>query len=138
MPASPHHIPEFGEAVKRVLDEHGLSLRGQKIRTGIDHMTMKDMCDGLRPRLEKVEQFARAFGLDVNEWRELAGYPRVEEGDPDRLAAQLIKVLGGASSEEDEDFGDIRASDGAGNPDDLKVLRAVERLLRNRREGGEG
>jgi hypothetical protein len=41
-------------------------------------MTMQSMAQGLIPRLEKVEQFARAFGLDVNEWRVLAGYPAVE------------------------------------------------------------
>lgn len=79
---TPHHIPAFGEAVKALLRAHGLSLRSQKIRTGIDHMTMKDMCDGIRPRLEKVEQFARAFGEDVNRWRMLAGYEPVEEMIP--------------------------------------------------------
>lgn len=78
----PHHIPAFGTAVKAVLHERGLSLRGQRLHTGIDHMTMKEMADGLPPRLEKVEQFARAFELDVNEWRALAGYDRVDAGPP--------------------------------------------------------
>lgn len=77
-----HHRAEFGEAVKRVLASHGLSLRSQRIRTGIDHMTMKSMCDGLVPRLEKVEQFANAFGLDVNEWRALAGYEPLPASSP--------------------------------------------------------
>lgn len=73
-----HNNPKFGEAVKAVLAEHGLTLRGQRVRTGIDHSTMKNMCDGWPTTLERVEQFARAFHLDVNEWRELAGYPRVQ------------------------------------------------------------
>jgi len=81
--------PEFGEAVRRVLQEHGLTLRAQRIRTGIDHTTMKSMCDGIPGRLEKIEQFARAFSLDLNEWRRLAGYEPVE----DATCRQAVNAL---------------------------------------------
>lgn len=71
-------LPQFGEAVARVLEEHGLSDRAAQYRTGIDRITMADMRNGYIPRVEQVEKFARGFGLDVNEWREMAGYERVE------------------------------------------------------------
>ena len=86
-----HHRPEFGEAVKQVLQQHGLSLRSQRIRTGIDHMTMKGMCDGIPPRLEKVEQFAKSFKLNVGAWRVLAGYDPVEPS-PDDAAEALLEA----------------------------------------------
>jgi transcriptional regulator with XRE-family HTH domain len=73
---------EFGEAVKRVLEEHGLSLRGARIRTGIDHVTLSDMASGYVPRMEKTIQFARGFELDVNEWLELAGYDPIRDERP--------------------------------------------------------
>lgn len=71
--------PEFGEAVRAVLSERALSLRQQRRFTGIDHVTMADMCEGFVPRMERVLQFARAFDLDENEWLEQAGYGRVNE-----------------------------------------------------------
>ncbi len=67
-------LPQFGEAVSRVLKEHGLSDRAAQFRTGIDRITLASMRSGYQVSLEKVEQFALAFGLDVNEWRALGGY----------------------------------------------------------------
>ena len=64
-----------------MVEEHGLTFRGQRIRTGLNHVTVGDMASGIVPSLDTVEKFARGFGLDVNEWRALAGYERVED-DP--------------------------------------------------------
>lgn len=64
----------FGSRVRAVLDERALSLRQGRIRTGIDIETLSRMRQGEVPRLDKVEAFARGFGLDINEWRVLAGY----------------------------------------------------------------
>lgn len=36
------------------------------------------MAAGRIPAMESVVKFAQGFGLDVNEWLELTGYPRVE------------------------------------------------------------
>lgn len=88
--------PAFGDAVRRLLESHGLSLRAARIRTGIDHVTLSDMAAGYVPRVEQVEKLARGFGLDVNQWRELAGYPRVE-GDPS--PESVLADLGALSDE---------------------------------------
>ena len=81
----PFFDPERGEEVDRVLKSRGESLRGQKRLTKIDHMTMKEMVDGYRVRLEKVESFATGFGLSVNYWRQRFGYDPVEPS-PDPAA----------------------------------------------------
>jgi len=144
-----YHKPEFGEAVRRVLQEHGLTLRAQRIRTGIDHTTMKSMCDGLPGRLEKIEQFARAFNLDVNEWRKLAGFDPVDATNPDAAADQLLDALDQADLPEltyEPDFSDIRV-DGfegvegieAGDVEILnEVVRTVAARIAKRRQQGKG
>jgi hypothetical protein len=68
-----------GEAVDRVIREHGLSLRQARIRTGIDIDTLGRMRSGEVVRMDKVVAFARGFRLPVNEWLELYGYEPVED-----------------------------------------------------------
>jgi hypothetical protein len=70
---------QLGVAVKRVLDERGETLRGQRRLTGVSHVTVQAMLQGVVPQMETVAAFARGFGLDVNEWLELAGYDQVED-----------------------------------------------------------
>lgn len=72
----------FAEAVQQVLDERGLTLRSQRQRTGLAHSTILTWLQGVRPRMEAVIQWANGFGLDVNEWLELAGYARIETREP--------------------------------------------------------
>lgn len=76
----PRVDPAFGQAVTQVLSDHQLGKRQQTVRTGLDHVTIGKMMDGIIPSVETVERFARGFQLDVNEWRTLAGYEPVESG----------------------------------------------------------
>lgn len=101
--------------------------------------------DGIIPSLDTVERFARGFGLDVNEWRELAGYEPILPTEPteptyaevfaegyramkERLAAQGIPApskganLGGSAG--------LTAEDAAAE------IAELERVLR--RLAGEG
>lgn len=64
----------------QVLTEHQLGKRQQTVRTGLDHVTIGKMMDGIIPSVETVEKFARGFKLDVNDWRTRAGYEPVESG----------------------------------------------------------
>lgn len=83
---------QFGEAVTQLLKDQGnLSLQGARLRTGIDHNTLSRMKQGEVPRVDKVLDFARGFGLDVNEWLELAGYEPVEETNVERMAERVVE-----------------------------------------------
>lgn len=132
MPAPSRLNPAFGEAVRRVLQEHGLSLRGQRVRTGIGHMTMKDMCDGIVPSLEKLEDFARGFELDINEWRALAGYPRIEDK---RSLGTIIRDRAAGRSYHAEEGATAAGYEGGPSPQTQEVLRAAEILLRDEERG---
>jgi hypothetical protein len=85
--------PSFGAAVTRVLQERGLSQRSASYQTGIDRFTLADMQRGVVPKMEKVLQFARSFGLDENEWLELSGYGRVGEESGAQILAEGLLAL---------------------------------------------
>ncbi len=88
----PQVRPEFGEAVRRVLSEQGLTLRGASLRTGLNHVTVMNMTNGVVPRSETVLRFARGFGLHVNHWLELAGYEPLDGGAEERADA-LMRLI---------------------------------------------
>lgn len=69
---------EFGEAVRKLLGERGLSLRQAKYKTGIDHATIMDMSHGFVPRQDLVMQWAQGLGESVNKWLRLAGYQPID------------------------------------------------------------
>lgn len=86
--------PTFGAKVTQIVDEHGLSLQGTSFRTGIDRYTIGQMKKGYVPRMERVLDFARGFGLNENEWLGFAGYEPIEA--PPQT---MVRLLGG--TEED-------------------------------------
>lgn len=88
---------QFGDAVSRVLLERKASLRGQRRLTGIDHATMSDMKAGVIPRMDKVIDFARGLGLDVNEWLALANYEPIWDADREfnEQLREIIEEFGG-------------------------------------------
>lgn len=57
-----------------------MGFRAADLKTGVNYNTISRMASGFVPEMESVVRFARGFGLDVNEWLELAGYPRIESG----------------------------------------------------------
>lgn len=68
----------LSEAVRDVLSRRNLSINAASKRLRIDRNTLTRFSEGIPMRLELVEQFARGLGEDINRWRSLAGYPRVE------------------------------------------------------------
>jgi len=69
-----------------------MSNRGADRKTQVNYVTIGRMAEGYVPEMESVVKFAQGFGLDVNEWLELAGYERVE--DPAmKQALDAVSVL---------------------------------------------
>jgi transcriptional regulator with XRE-family HTH domain len=116
----------FGEAVRCVLAERGLSLRQARNRTGVDVDTLSRMRQNEVPRLDKVEAFARAFHLDVNEWRQLAGYQPVEDERPalDRVRETARTLT------YDEDLEGVTVAGYRGSEVSPEDAEALDRLYR--------
>lgn len=120
---------EFGAAVRQLLDERGLSLRQARNRTGVDTDTLSRMRQDEVPRLDKVEAFARGFGLDVNAWRVLGGYEPVRDNRPalERIREDRKEL----EYEPDLSRVTIRAFEGWDHlpPEDLEIIDDVLRAL---------
>ena len=64
-------------AVREVLQARNLNPYAIHVRYGISRESLTKLVNGIPPSVEVVERFARALNLNVNDWRELCGYPRV-------------------------------------------------------------
>ena len=74
----PERINEaFGAWVRDLMDSRTLSLRQTRNRTGVDIDTISRMRSNEVPRVDKVIDFARGFGEDINVALKLAGYPPI-------------------------------------------------------------
>jgi hypothetical protein len=137
---------EFGAAVKRVLAEHNQSFRGQRTRTGLAHVTVMNMAQGIVPEMQTVVKFAAGFGLDVNEWLALAGYEPISSGGESEetafFRAHLAKRRAIAEELGMEDQGQARDTGGAAmTPEeaeaDLREWREFLLWKKARQERGE-
>ncbi|MDO8732117.1 MAG: hypothetical protein Q7L55_06040, partial [Actinomycetota bacterium] len=128
-----------GSAVRLVLEKHGLGYRAQERRTRLDHVTVSRMASGYVPSMPTVIQFAQGFGLDVNEWLELAGYPRIEPSLTDSVRT-VVTHAEELTYEPEFDEVDVSGFHGAENlsPHDREVLNRVARafLSEKRRRAG--
>lgn len=99
------------------MERHGLTARGQRVRTGIAHSTLTNWKHGVRPGVEAVVQFARGLGEDVGEALRAAGYTDLSN---ERLV-------------QDSDAAEKAAQDTAARAADILRLD-FERLFRDRTE----
>lgn len=115
-----------------------LSQNQLSIHSGLDRFTISRWEQGIVPRLDLVERFARAYDLDVNEWREANGFPRVTETDPARAGEAFVQAVEAQpAQDEDEEFANLKILGWEGDdipPNDLRLLREAARALRRVRE----
>jgi hypothetical protein len=92
MSQSREGVGRYGQAVKRVLDDHKATYRSQRARTGLPHSTVVNWVQGVPPTMEGVVAFARGFDEDVNEWLKLAGFPTLPPRGSDVLISGLFEL----------------------------------------------
>lgn len=80
------------QAVQAELDRRNLTLNAFSQRYGFDRGTFTRFANTGHATLEFVERWARTMDLDVNHWRELCGYPRVESSPTDGLRAAIKHI----------------------------------------------
>jgi hypothetical protein len=115
----------FGEWVKEVLQRHGLSFRGQRVRTGIDHVTVLTWTQGGKPSVEQVAQFALGLNENITEAMRLAGFS-------DLLGEIVIAArLAGLEDAEVQKRVEARESQLAELQTENRRLREGNRLMRD-------
>lgn len=114
----------LADRTQDALRQKNLTPHAAHLRLRMSRESINKLLNGTPIQLELVEQFARGLGLDVNEWRELAGYPRVETG-PDRPARPELTYEPDLS---DVDVSGFRGAEGI-PPGDLERINEVVRDL---------
>ncbi|MDO8613564.1 MAG: helix-turn-helix transcriptional regulator [Dehalococcoidia bacterium] len=126
-------------AIRKLREELGLSYAQMGIRTGLDGSTIYKLEQSGRSSMETVVAFAESFGLDVNEWREMFGYPRIEPSLTDAVRT-VVTHAEELTYEPDLDEVDVSGFHGAEkfSPADIAELNRVARavLSEKRRRGG--
>lgn len=81
--------------MQAALEARNLTRHAAHMRLEISRPAIEKLWNGHEVELDVVERFARGLGLDVNEWRELWGYPVVRSGAEILLAGvvELRKEL---------------------------------------------
>jgi transcriptional regulator with XRE-family HTH domain len=117
----------LAEAVQKVLTDRNLSVNSASQRTKLDRNTLKRFTLGIPPVLEKLEQFARALQLDVNEWRVKCGYPTV--GMDARLQEGVERIVAEVGEHFTISTEDLTVGDATPEGIDAKLARIRERAL---------
>lgn len=131
----------LAQAVENALRERNLTVNAASIRLGIDRNALTRFKAGKPLTLELVERFARGLRYDVNEWRELCGYPRIEPSDPNEALDVVVEHSQELTYDADlEGLDDVRKYEGFGklSPEAqaaiLRITRAI--ISEERRKQG--
>lgn len=76
--------------VMQLLEEKNESYREASLDSGLDHQAVRRILGGRRPQMHICIQFADHFGVNPNEFLELAGWPRLKAFDIPTSGAQNL------------------------------------------------
>lgn len=117
---------KFGSLLKRTREAAGLSTTALALRADVSKQYISMLEKGsdqlltnkpTQPALDKVERLAKAVGADINEFREMAGYDRMDSDEAglfsglsrlspekQRAAKKHMKALIDTLAEQEHDF----------------------------------
>jgi len=125
------------QRVQETLGRRNLTRHAAHQRLEISRPAMDKLWDGRDVEVEIVERFARGLDLDVNEWREMWGYERIDRAltPQERLGIGIAKL-----GEQYDDDVPVRRF---GGWKDLthqrvdRILQAAEEELKRRKQERE-
>jgi transcriptional regulator with XRE-family HTH domain len=126
------------EATQELLERRNMTPHGAYLRTGVSREAIAKLLAGRRPSLEVVEQFARAFGEDVNRWRVLCDYAPVE--DPRAPLELILDKSKELTYEPDLDTVTFKGFLAGPNvhPEDREALERIARAVLSERRRKQG
>ncbi|WP_322507712.1 helix-turn-helix transcriptional regulator [Anaerolinea sp.] len=85
------------ERLKALLKKHNESYREAALRAGLDHQAVRRILAGQRPSIPTCILLADHFGVNPNEFLELAGLPKlkifdVQDAQTEHLPVEAIEV----------------------------------------------
>lgn len=78
--------------ITQLLQARNESLREAALRSGLDHQAMRRVMDGQRPNMIACILLADHFGLNPNEFLQLAGWPTLKAFDIEIESAEHLPV----------------------------------------------
>ena len=83
--------------LRELLEKHNESYREASLRAGLDHQAVRRVLEGQRPSMHITILLADHFGVNPNEFLELAGWPTlkvfdVSSVDTDNLPPEATEV----------------------------------------------
>jgi transcriptional regulator with XRE-family HTH domain len=91
-------IPEpFIARLKELMEKHNESYREAGMNAGLDHQAIRRILSGQRPAMVNCILLADHYGVNPNEFLELAGWPMlkafdVRSADTERLPPEAVEV----------------------------------------------
>ena len=85
------------ERLRELLEKHNESYREASLRAGLDHQAVRRVLEGQRPSMHIAILLADHFGVNPNEFLELAGWPTlkvfdVRSVDSESLPPEAVEV----------------------------------------------
>lgn len=87
----------FIQRLKGLLEKHNESYREAGLDSGLDHQAIRRILSGQRPSMVNCILLADHFGVNLNEFLELAGWPtlkafEVQSVDSTKLPPEAVEV----------------------------------------------
>lgn len=130
-------MPDFALQCRRLMAEHGLTVRELVARSGLDHRTVKAVLRGARPQARTLHNLARGLGVPTSElFREPPSNPRQAfDRATNSAVAQMLEARPELFLDWTEaEFAELESRVATGGAlRDQGVLAAVECINRSRR-----
>jgi len=87
---APYNPTSFIERVNELLKSHNESYREASLRARLDHQAVRRILSGQRPQMHICILLADHFGVNPNEFLQLAGWPTLAAFEKGSIAEQSL------------------------------------------------
>ncbi len=88
----PYDPEPFIRRLKGLLEKHNESYREAGLDAGLDHQAIRRILAGQRPSMVNCILLADHFGVNINEFLDMAGWPRLKTFDVQAIDSQRLPV----------------------------------------------
>jgi transcriptional regulator with XRE-family HTH domain len=86
----PYNPEPFIQRLKGLLEKHNESYREAGLNAGLDHQAIRRILAGLRPSMVNCILLADHFGVNPNEFLEMAGWPTLKTFDVQAINSEQL------------------------------------------------